>query len=169
MSKVSRKRGQQVDNPMHTITIDLTTPVSPERVLARIVDFSAKRPEVFKAVQAKRLIVHDVGETTADVTEGTRSGPILNWERCDYDWSRPGVVLAKVKDSNIYALTGSYWELSATPAGQGSDVRMVWAREFRRSPKGRLFNFVFKRFGQGLFTKYAGEILSNIERLEAAV
>jgi hypothetical protein len=150
---------------MHTITIDLKTPVPPDRVLSAAVDFSARRSQVFGAVQAKRLHVHQIGKTGADVTEGTRSGPILNWERCDYDWSSPGVVVARVTDSNIYALTGSYWELSATPSDGGSNVNMIWAREFRRSPKGRFFNFVFKRFGQRLFTKYAKEILTNIEKL----
>jgi hypothetical protein len=153
---------------MHTITIDLRTPVAPERVLAAVVDFSPRRSDVFKAVQAKHFELHELGTTTADVTEGTRSGPMYNWERCDYDWSTPGVVVARVTDSNIYALTGSYWEVRATPDGNGSTVRMIWAREFRRSPKGRFLNVVFKRFGQRLFTNYAKETLANIERLDAA-
>jgi hypothetical protein len=36
--------------------------------------------------------------------------------------------------------------------------------EFRRSPKGRFFNFVFNRFGQRLFDKYGNEIVASLEQ-----
>jgi hypothetical protein len=150
---------------MHTITIDLESPLTPERVLGAAVDFSDRRPGIFPAVQAGRLRVHDLGTKSADVTEGTRSGPIVNWERCTYDWSKPGVVLADVTDSNIYEPRPSYWELRAEPSGEGSRVRMIWAREFRRTVKGRFFAMMFRRAGQRLFTKYAREILDNIENV----
>jgi hypothetical protein len=42
---------------------------------------------------------------------------------------------------------------------------MTWERVFRRTPKGRLFNFVFKRFGNRLFGNYAKEIVENMEGL----
>jgi hypothetical protein len=101
------------------------------------------------------------------VTEGTRSGPIVNWERCDYDWSQPGLVVADVTDSNIYKPDGSRWEITATASGDGSEVVMTWIREFKRSPKGRLFSFVFNRFGQRLFDKYGNELVESLEKLEA--
>ena len=77
-----------------------------------------------------------MGLTSADVTEGTRAGPIVNWERCQYDWSTPGRVIATVTDSNVYATPASKWEITATPneAG-GSHVEMIWTREFKRGPR----------------------------------
>jgi len=162
---------------MHSLTeprvrISVIAPVvhsslPPERVLHAARDFSSRRCEVFSAVQKKYLIVHEVGPTFADVTEGTRAGPIVNWERCRYDWSKPGSVTATVIDTNIYAIPGSTWELRATPEGDGSRVEMIWTRGFNRRPKGRFFGWVFPRFGEKLFGKYAREIIENLEKLEA--
>jgi hypothetical protein len=149
-----------------TVRVVCQSCVPPERVLAAARDFSERRSEVFPAVQLDRLVVHSEAETTADVTEGTRSGPIVNWERCDYDWSTPDVVLADVTDSNIYEPEGSRWEITATARDGGSTVVMTWIREFQRSPKGRFFNFVFNRFGQRLFDKYGNEIVANLEQLD---
>jgi hypothetical protein len=140
--------------------------IPPERVLAAARDFSERRSEVFPAVQLDRLVVHSQAGTTADVTEGTRTGLIVNWERCDYDWSQPDVVVADVTDSNIYEPKGSRWEITAAARDGGSEVAMTWIREFRRSPKGRFFNFVFSRFGQRLFDKYGTEVVENLERLD---
>jgi hypothetical protein len=112
------------------------------------------------------MTVHEIGDTWADVTEGTRAGPIVNWERCRYDWSQPGSVRATVIDSNVYAFPGSSWELRATETGDGSRVEMIWVREFVRKPRGRIFGFAFGRFGERIFTKYAREVLENIENLQ---
>jgi hypothetical protein len=151
---------------MATVHIIEKTSVPPDRVLAAAHDFSERRSEIFPAVQIKHMEVHDLGETSADVTEGTRSGPMYNWERCDYDWSQPGLVRADVTDSNIYDVAPSWWELRATPDGAGSKVDLVWERQFLRTPKGRLLNFAFTRFGDRIFGKYARDVLSNIEALE---
>src|SRR6266542_7072594 len=97
-----------------TVRVVVKSSLPPERVLAAGYDFSPRRGRVFSAVQPKYFILHELGETTADVTEGTRAGPIVNWERCRYDWSKPGSVMATVIDSNIYAFPPSSWELKAT-------------------------------------------------------
>src|SRR5262245_46284016 len=152
---------------MPTVRIVRESPLQPERVLAAARDFTARRCEIFPAVQAKHFEVHSTGEDAADVTEGTRSGPLFNWERCDYDWSKPNSVLADVTDSNIYNPEGSWWQLTATPTADGSRVEMIWERNYKRTPKVRLFNLVFKRAGTKLFGGYAREILENLERLES--
>jgi len=149
---------------MSTVHLTFESPLSPEQVLAAAIDFSDRREDVFPAVSVKRLVVHSQGATWADVTEGTRSGPILNWERCRYDWSTPGSVTATVTDSNIYALPSS-WKITASPTQSGSHVELWWIREFRRGPKGRLFGTVFRHFGDRLFGKYARQILDNMERI----
>ena len=153
---------------MSTVHVVLESPLSPEHVLAAARDFSERRAAIFPAVSLKRLTVHAQGDTWADVTEGTRAGPVVNWERCRYDWSTPGSVTATVTDSNVYALPSS-WKIAATPTPEGSRVEMWWIREFGRGPKGRLFGTLFRHFGDRLFAKYARQTLDNIERLQEAV
>ena len=150
---------------MTTIRVVTQSPLPPDRVLAAARDFTDQREEIFPAVSVKRMEVHRLAGTSADVTEGTRIGPIVNWERCDYDWSEPGSVKAPVRDSNVYRPAGSNWELRATPADGGSQVEMTWVREFRRRPRGIVFGALFRTVGKRLFRGYAQEVLKNIERL----
>jgi hypothetical protein len=149
-----------------TVHVVAESSLPPARVLAAAHDFSEQRAEVWPAVSVKHLTVHELGETSADVTEGTRAGPIVVWERCLYDWSQPGSVKAMVTDANVYAVPGSSWEIRATPNNGGSRVEMIWAREFKRNLIGRVFGTVFRRFGQSLFGRDARHALRNLERLE---
>jgi hypothetical protein len=143
------------------VLVDTTVPAA--RVLEAAHDFSDRRAEVFPAVSTKRLEVHELKDTSADVTEGTRAGPIVNWERCDYNWSEPGVVTATVIDSNVYAFPGSSWEIKAAPSDGGSQVEMLWVREFKRSPRGRIFGTLFGLIGNRLFQKYGRDVVKNLE------
>jgi hypothetical protein len=150
-----------------SITLAETTSVSAERVLAAASDFSSRRARIFPAVSVKHMTVHALDSTAADVTEGTRVGPLVVWERCDYDWSQPGRVTATVTDSNVYGVPGSRWEITARPVEDGSLVEMTWTRCFRRSPLGRFMGVVYRRFGQRSFAKYARDIVQNLEQLDA--
>ena len=150
---------------MPTIRVALQSSLAPERVLTAAYDFSELRAEVWPAVSVRRLTVHDRGDTWADVTEGTRAGPVVNWERCRYDWSQPGSVTAPVTDSNVYAFPASSWEIKATPTENGSHVEMIWVREFKPGPRGRLFGTLFRVVGERLFTRYARDVLTNVERI----
>ena len=153
---------------MTTIRVVAETSVAPDRVLFAARDFSDRRAKIFPAVSVPKLEVHAQSSASADVTEGTRAGIDDNWERCDYDWSQPGAVTAIVKDSNVYAVPGSRWEIKATPQGIGSQVEMIWVREFRRGPRGRIFGTAFRLFGNRIFNKYGRDILANLEKVEAA-
>jgi hypothetical protein len=144
------------------ISVAGEVPLAPERVMDASVDFSQRREQLFPAVSRKRMIVHSRDATTADVTEGTRAGPFVFWERCTYDWSQPGRVVAVVSDSNVYASPGSQWEAAATATDRGSRVVMTWTRRFHRRPRGRIMGFVYKHDGKRAFTKYARQILSNL-------
>jgi hypothetical protein len=148
-----------------TIDITLDTDLAPEVVLAAAHDFRMPhRSKIFDAVQPKYFILHSQAPDRADVTEGTRAGPIVNWERCDYDWSQPGKVVATVKDTNIYWIPGSVWELTASRIAGKTRVHMIWTRAFKRRPKGLLFAFAFHHFGQKLFDEYARQILEAMEK-----
>jgi hypothetical protein len=152
------------------ISIAGEIPLAPERVVDASVDFSQRRERVFPAVSLERMTVHSLDTTTADVTEGTRAGPFVFWERCTYDWSQPGRVVAVVSDSNVYVCPGSRWELAATATDRGSLVVMTWTRRFQRRPRGRIMCFVYQHDGKRAFTKYARQILSNLaQEADAAV
>jgi len=151
---------------MTTIRVVAETTVPPDRVLYAARDFTERRAEIFPAVSVPKLEVNTKGETSADVTEGTRAGIGDNWERCDYDWSRPGSVTATVKESNVYAVPGSSWEIRATPSESGSRVEMSWSREFRRNARGRIFGTAFRLLGNRIFDKYGRDIIKNLEKVE---
>ena len=152
---------------MTTIRVVADTTLPPDRVLYAARDFSERRAEVFPAVSVPKLEVHAEAESSADVTEATRAGIGDNWERCDYDWSRPDSVRATVKESNVYRVPGSSWEIKATPTDSGSRVEMIWIREFRRNARGRIFGTAFRLLGNRIFNKYGRDIVTNLERLEA--
>jgi Polyketide cyclase / dehydrase and lipid transport len=151
---------------MITVHVITSSRLSAERVLAAGFDFSTRREEIFPAVSTKYLEVHELDGASADVTEGTPTGVGVNWERCRYDWSTPGLVTATVIDSNVYAPRGSSWELRATPAEGGSAVEMIWAREFKPGPRGQIFGTLFRLVGKPIFTRDAKRIVRNLERLE---
>ena len=57
---------------MSTVHVVLESPLTPELVLTAARDFSERREDIFPAVSVERLTVHALGDTWADVTEGTR-------------------------------------------------------------------------------------------------
>jgi len=152
---------------MATIHITTHSHLPPQRVLAAGHDFSDRRAEIFPAVSIPYLEVHQVSQTTADVTEGTPAGIGINWERCRYDWSQPGAVKAIVTDSNVYQPASSSWELRAEAADSGSKVEMTWIREFTDGARGRIFGTLFRLVGRLIFTRDAKRTIRNLERVEA--
>jgi len=151
-----------------TIAVTEQTHVAANAVLAAAHDFSDRRSMVFPAVSTRHMTVHAVGETTADVTEGTRLGPFVVWERCTYDWSNPGRVTATVTDSNVYGSPGSSWEITAVAIDQGSRVDMTWTRRFQPRPLARIMALAYRKVGKRSFTKYARDVVNNLEKLERA-
>jgi hypothetical protein len=165
MARSQRTANTTIERAGKVTTINITADVNvdADEVLTAARDFSDRRELVFPAVSKKHLTVHEVGETRADVTEGTRAGPFIFWERCNYDWSEPGRVTAIVTDSNNYATPESSWSIVASPSASGSTVTMTWERRFRGRPIARVMGFVFRHFGARIFTTYACDVLDNLE------
>jgi hypothetical protein len=143
-----------------TIHVTTSSQLAPDVVLAAGHDFSARRADVFPAVSIDRL---EPG--SADVTEGTPAGIGVNWERCRYDWTAPDVVIATVLDSNVYEPGSSRWELRVAPRDGGSQIEMIWVRAFRTGARGRIFGTLFGLFGTRIFTRYANQVVQNLESL----
>jgi len=150
---------------MRTITFSFESWLPPGSVLEAAHDFTDRRSNVFPAVEAEHFEVHSLADEHADVTEGTGTGIGISWERCRYDWSKPGSVNAVVTDSNVYVL-GSSWTIIAVAAPQGSRVEMTWARGFKHTSRGRLFGTAFRLVGRPIFRNYARKIIDNLETLE---
>jgi hypothetical protein len=151
---------------MTTIHVVTDNPLPAARVLEAARDFSELRAEIWPAVSLEHMEVHQLGDTSADVTEGTKAGVGVNWERCRYDWSLPGSVIATVTASNVYAIPGSSWQLRATPNAAGSRVEMIWTREFKPTTRGRVFGTLFRLLGKPMFGRYARQTLANLLQLQ---
>ena len=121
--KLSDRDAQAVKAKIFSEALSFTfdTSLLPSRVIEAARDFTDERGEVFPAVEAGHFEVHSIDDDHADVTEGTGTGIGTNWERCRYDWSPPGTVIAAVTDSNVYA-PGSHWTITACTSDGLSDV-----------------------------------------------
>ena len=153
---------------MLKLTVTAETSATPEQVLADAgTDFSAHRAKVWPNVTVKRLEVHELGDSYAEVTEGATGIAWFAWERSRYDWSRPGTVKQTVLDSNVLE-PGSTWELCVAPRdGGGSDLQLTFELRFRREATGRVaaaLNHIAGRLGFGWMLRSA---LKEVERAPA--
>ena len=158
------------DSSLKSLTFEVSaeTSASPEQVIEIAgKDFSARRAEIWPNVRTTNLVVHDQGTDYAEVTEGGTGPARFIWERCRYDWSRPGVVTSTVIDSNAL-LPGTTFELRAAPGdGGGSIVEMVLDRKFRPAGWGRVgyaLNRIVGRRGFGFMLRQA---LKSVEKRAA--
>jgi hypothetical protein len=113
---------------MPKVEMDLETTVAPERVRAALLDFTARRPEIWPGLTAGLYEVHSVGETSAEIKEGTKAPGMTVWAVEHYDWSDPETVTWTVRESN-FCTAGSYVSATITARrGGGSRVHIVWNR-----------------------------------------
>ncbi|MEU6586368.1 hypothetical protein [Nocardia sp. NPDC046763] len=118
---------------MTTIRFHLTSTLSPAEVLQVLTDFGPTRPEVWPSIDAEHFVVHERGETWAEVTEGTAAA----WERARYEWTPGGhTVTVTTLDSKLFGAGGG-WVFRITPDLPGCRVDV----ELTRTPtafKGKL-------------------------------
>ncbi len=124
----------------------LDVPLSPERVMAALVDFSPRREVIWKETCDPAVYrVHAVGDTWADVTEGVSYA----WSRERYDWSEPGLVTLTQLEGNIAVPVGTIrYAITQLPDG-GARIACERYREFR-GLRGRLLGtFTWCSLGRG--------------------
>ncbi len=110
---------------MSTIRVRTTTSSTPEQFVAGLTDFGPGRQKLFPNSHDDALIVHHLGATDADVTEGSHGV----WERLRYDWSDPHRVVLTTTDSNAWGgRSGHTYTLTSRPDGR-TDVEVVVVRE----------------------------------------
>ncbi|MEA2517301.1 MAG: hypothetical protein QOG16_1139 [Actinomycetota bacterium] len=101
--------------------------LSPDQVVAALIDFSERRPQMWTGITPSYYEVYSVGENEAHVREGTKQGPLEVWAKEHYEW-KPGWVRWTVEEAN-FCTPGSYVEATITERpGGGSKIHTVWER-----------------------------------------
>ncbi|MHA7197152.1 SRPBCC family protein [Arthrobacter alkaliphilus] len=117
-----------MNNTVSVIEFDLETTASPEKVRAALIDFSERRPQLWPGIEPSLYQVYSVGETSADVREGSKGPGMKVWAREHYEWSDPRTVRWTVQESNFSA-PGSYVAATVRPGRDGgSVVHVTWDR-----------------------------------------
>jgi hypothetical protein len=110
--------------PNLSFQLDVRDP--PAKVMAAMVDFSERRPEIWPKLTARLYRVHELGPRAADVTEGTALLGVDIWERVAYEWT-DSVVRGVITDGRIFEPGGTF-ELRVEPHGAGSRIDIDYDR-----------------------------------------
>jgi hypothetical protein len=136
--------------------------VSPERFISALTDFSDRRPELWPNLDLRFYKLHALGDTWAEVTEGT---DVLGgiWARERYDWSEPGHVQLKVVDSRHFRPgTTIDYRVSSRPGG-GCHVDVDLHR-IATSPPARVIGAILTVIGT---RRLASDLRTTLARLAA--
>ncbi|HEX2266571.1 MAG TPA: SRPBCC family protein [Actinomycetota bacterium] len=114
---------------MTRLEFDMETSAPPERVIAALTDFTDRRPDIWPGLSRQWYEVYSVGETTAEIREGTGGKRSSIWARERYDWSAPGLVTWTVQESP-FSRPGSFVSARVDPKeGGGSKIHVTWHRD----------------------------------------
>jgi hypothetical protein len=143
-----------------TIQLHQTTTLTPEQYVAGLTDFGPGRATLFANSADEYLKVHHLGQSRADVTEG--SGGI--WERLRYDWSDPDRVVLMTTDSNVWGgASGHTYTFTRRPDGN-TDIDVVVVRD-GKNLKGWLLGLVLGTVGRGVLEKAFTNSVKAVEAL----
>ncbi|MFF4015914.1 hypothetical protein [Streptomyces sp. NPDC001843] len=118
---------------MTVVRFDVVSELSPRDVLAVLTDFSPARVAAWPTIDAAHFTVHELGDTWAEVTEGTSAA----WERARYEWEPAGdTVTVTTLDSKLFGAGGG-WVFRMTPEGDGTRVEVELTRQ-PTTVKGRM-------------------------------
>jgi hypothetical protein len=146
---------------MAHVRYDADGALTPQRFIAALTDFSDRRPAIWPGLSARLYRVHEVGDTWAEVTEGS---DVLGgiWARERYDWSTPGVVTIRVLESPFFrGGIASTWRVSPTASGCHVEVDL---HRIARSPRGLLVGVLVQLMGR---RRFSAELRTALARLAA--
>lgn len=108
---------------MPTVRLHMTSALSAPDLMAVLTDFSPARPAVWPTIDAGHYEVHAIGDTWAEVTEGTAAA----WERARYDWdTERRRVTVTTHDSKVFGPGGGWvFQLTPEPAGTRIDIELT--------------------------------------------
>lgn len=134
----------------------------PDRFIEALIDFGPQRRKVWGHTSASLFTLHEVGDTWAEVTEGSAGAGI--WQRSRYDWSEPGLVRLEVLDSNAFG-KGSFWEYHIVPDEGGARIDLT-IRRVPTTTKGKLFDPLLRLVGNLYFGRDLRRTIRKLERYE---
>jgi hypothetical protein len=106
-------------------------------VRSALLDFSDRRPDIWPGLERSLYEIYEVGETTAEVKEGSKMPGLTVWAREHYDWSDPDSIRWTVKDSNFCTADTSYVVAHLLPRDDGGTrIRVEWDRT-GTTPRGK--------------------------------
>jgi hypothetical protein len=146
---------------MGNINVTVPAPFPPERFVHALTDFSDNREKYWGNSQNGYLKVHELGDTWADVTEGSKAGGGI-WQRYRYDWSKPNEVHLEVLESNAFG-KGSFWHYTLTPDGNGGSSINLRIHRVPTSVKGRLTDALLLLVGNQIFGKDLRKSVAKIQ------
>ncbi|MFI9510195.1 hypothetical protein [Nocardia sp. NPDC052566] len=133
---------------MATVRFHLLSTLTPAEVVQVLTDFGPARAELWPTIDADHFVVHDRGETWAEVTEGTAAA----WERARYDWKPAGdTVTVTTLDSKLFGAGGG-WVFRTTPETSGTRVDVELTRT-PRTVKGKLLALLLPLIGPSTLRK----------------
>jgi len=150
---------------MTTVTVTESTTATPEQFIAALTDFGPTRSEIWVNSQPKFLVVHDQGDTWADVTEGSSAAGAI-WERLRYDWSNPNDIVLTTTDSNTWGSKSGHRYTLTSSADGSTTLRAVMVRD-GISIKGRFIALLLKLMGKSFLGKSLRTSLRAIEARNA--
>lgn len=139
-------------------------PLSPERVISAMTDFSERRPEIWPGLHPSLYEVHSVGNTWAEVKEGSKAPGMTVWAIEHYDWSVPGTVSWTIKESNLFAPGGRVSAQVDPGTGGGSRIHLTWNRT-GVGLKGRILVGIIKLSGG---KPVAASIKAGLDKMRAS-
>jgi hypothetical protein len=143
---------------MSTIHLHQTTTSTPEQYVAGLTDFGPGRSKLFGNSADEYLKVHHLGQSEADVTEG--SGGV--WERLHYDWSDPNHVVLTTTDSNTWGgASGHTYTFKRQPDGR-TDIDVAVVRD-GKNLKGWMLGLVLGTIGRSVLEKAFKNSVKAIE------
>jgi hypothetical protein len=113
---------------MPKLELEIDSSLPPQRIVDALTDFSERRPDIWPGLSRDLYEVYSVGETSAEIREGTKAPGMTVWAREHYDWSEPNVVRWTVKESNFSKPGGGLVARIEERPG-GSRIHLTWERE----------------------------------------
>jgi hypothetical protein len=110
---------------MAVVRFHLVSKLGPKDVLEVLTDFGPSRAEAWPTIDTAHFEVHELGDTWAEVTEGTAAA----WERARYEWGPAGdTVTITTLDSKLFGAGGG-WVFRMTPEDDGTRVDVELTRQ----------------------------------------
>ncbi|TQM26409.1 hypothetical protein [Nocardia bhagyanarayanae] len=139
---------------MATVRFQMLSTLSPTELVRVLTDFGPTRAQTWPTIDAEHFVVHDRGDTWAEVTEGTAAA----WERARYEWDPAGdTVTITTLDSKLFGAGGG-WVFRATPDQGGTRVDVELTRT-PRTFKGKILAALLPLVGPSSLRKsFAGPL-----------